>query len=166
MNQLEIPNYWSGRCFGCSRTNPRGLRLRFWRSEKGCFTKCTVTDDLCGWGSLVHGGIISALLDEVAAWTIVAYLARLGVTREVSVRYLKPVPTNTELVVEGQIISCDERSAVLRSTIHSADGRLLAESESKWMFPKLSSIAKIARVDEATLQEFLARYPSSGPGGK
>jgi acyl-CoA thioesterase FadM len=102
----------------------------------------------------------------VAAWTIIAHLARLGITREISIRYLKPVPTNTELVVEGQIVSHDEKSAVLRSTVHSAGGRLLAESESKWMFPRLSGIAKIARVDESMLQQFLARYHSSGPGRK
>lgn len=166
MNQHEIPNYWPGRCFGCSRTNARGLRLRFWLSEKSCFTRCTVPDDLCGWDGLVHGGIISALLDEVAAWTTIAHLARIGITREVSIRYLKPVQTNTELLVEGRIISHDEKSAVLRSTIHSAGGRLLAESESKWMFPKLSSIAKITRVDELMLQQVLARYASSGPGRK
>lgn len=164
MDQREIPNYWSSQCFGCSPANPRGLQLRFWRSEKGCITRCTIADDLCGWGSLVHGGVVSVLLDEVAAWTIIAHLARLGLTREISIRYLKPVPTNTELVVEGQLISRDKKTAVLRSTIHSAGSGLLAESESKWVFPKLSSIAKIAQVDESTLREFLAKYPSNGPG--
>jgi uncharacterized protein (TIGR00369 family) len=159
LNQREIPNYWQGRCFGCSRTNTLGLQLRFWLSEHGCFTRCTIPDYLCGWDGLVHGGIISALLDEVAAWTIIARLARLGITREVSIRYVKPVPTDTELVVEGQIISQDGRNAVLRSTIHSTDGTLLAESESSWMFPRLSSIAKITQIEESTLQQFLARYP-------
>jgi len=158
LNQREIPNYWQGLCYGCSRTNTQGLQLRFWLSEHGCFTRCTIPDYLCGWDGLVHGGIISALLDEVAAWTIIARLGRLGITREASIRYLKPVPTNTELVVEGQITIHDERSAVLRSTIHSTDRTLLAEGESSWMFPRLSSIAKIGEADESTLQQFLARY--------
>lgn len=158
MNQREIPNYWPGRCFGCSQTNTQGLKLRFWVSEQGCFTKCTIPDHLCGFDGLVHGGIIATLLDEVAAWTLIACLARLGITREISTRYLKPVPTNTELLVEGQIISHDERNAVLRSTIRSADGTVLAEGESKWMFLKPSSLAHIAGVDEPTLQQFLAIY--------
>jgi acyl-CoA thioesterase FadM len=75
-----------------------------------------------------------------------------------SIRYVKPVPTDRELVVEGRITGHDERQAALRSTIHS-HGTLLAESESSWMFPKLSSIAKIAKVDESTVRQFLARYP-------
>ncbi len=48
LDQSEIPNYWSGQCFGCSPTNSRGLQLRFWQSEKGCFTRCTIADELCG----------------------------------------------------------------------------------------------------------------------
>jgi len=134
------------------------MQLRFWLSEQGCFTKCAVPDYLCGFDGLVHGGIISALMDEVAAWTIIVRLARLGITREISIRYLKPVRTNTELVVEGNITSHDKRNANLRSSIHSAGGTLLAEGESKWTFPRISSISKIAQIDESTLQQFLSRY--------
>jgi hypothetical protein len=44
---------------------------------------------------------------------------------------------------------------VVRSAIHSADGTLLAESESRWAFAKLSRIASVAGVDEKILQQFL-----------
>jgi hypothetical protein len=80
LNQREIPNYWQGHCFGCSQTNTHGLQLRFWLSGEGCFTRCTIPERLCGWDGLVHGGIVAALLDEVAAWTIIARLGRLGIT--------------------------------------------------------------------------------------
>lgn len=164
LNQREVPNYWPGYCFGCSQKNPQGLKLCFWLSEQGCFTKCTIPDHLCGFDGLVHGGIITTLLDEVAAWTLIARLARLGITREISTRYLKPVPTNTELLVEGQILSHDQRNAVLRSTIRSADGTLLAESESTWVFLKPSSLANILGVDESTLRQFLNRYSPKAEG--
>jgi uncharacterized protein (TIGR00369 family) len=113
---------------------------------------------------MVHGGIIATLLDEVGAWTIISRLARVGITSEISIRYLKPVPTNTELIVEGQIVSHNERNAVLRTTLLSADGTLLAEGESKWMFPRLSTIANIAGIDEPMLQQFLGRYPRKEEG--
>ena len=99
MNDREIPNDWTGNCFGCSRKNTQGLRLRFWLSEEGCFTKCTIPDHLCGLDGVVHGGIVTVLLEEVAAWMITACLSRLGITREISVRYLKPTRTNAELLV-------------------------------------------------------------------
>ena len=158
MSEREVPNHWSGRCFGCSTTNPHGLHLRFWYSEQGCFTKCTIPDYLCGIDGIVHGGILALLLDEVAQWTNSARLGRFGMTRNISIRYLKPVKTNTEITVESQIISQDERNAVQQSTIHSADGTLVAESRSEWLLPKVSMVASVTSVDEATLQQFLAKY--------
>ena len=160
VNQLKVPRYWPGNCFGCSPTNAQGLQLRFWVSEQGCFTQCTIPDHLCGFDGLVHGGIIATLLDEVAAWTIIAHLGRIGVTREMLTRFLKPVPTNTELVVEGRVINHDERSADLHSTIRSADGTLLAEGESKWVLPRLSTIASLLGIDEQVVQKFLGTSPA------
>ncbi len=104
-------------------------------------------------------GIITLLLEEVAQWFIIGCLGRFGITREISVRYLKPVPTNTELHVVGQIIKQEEKSVVMHSAIHSSDNVLLVEGESNWSLPSLSTIAKITSVDELKLREFLFRYP-------
>jgi len=155
MSEKEIPNNWTGQCFVCSKSNNHGLGLRFWHSEKGSFTRCSIPDHLCGLDGIVHGGIISLLLDEVALWTIIGQLGKMGVTREISVRFFKPVPTNSELLVEGQIIEEDNKNISLHSTIYSKDEVLLAESESTWILTSLSTMAKISNVDESTLQSFL-----------
>lgn len=158
VNEREVPNYWPGGCFGCSRTNPHGLHLRFWYSEHGCFTRHTIPDHLCGIDGIVHGGILALLLDEVAQWTNIARLGRFGMTRNISIRYLKAVRTNTEITVESQIISWDDKNAVQQSTIHTADGTMVAESRSEWMLPSPSVIARVTSADEETLHQFLAKY--------
>ena len=158
MSEREVPNYWPGRCFGCSTTNPHGLHLRFWYSEQGCFTRCTIPDYLCGIEGVVHGGILALLLDEVAEWTIIAHLGRFGITRSISIRYFKAGKTDTEVIVESQIVSHDDKNAVQRSTIHTSDGILLAESTSEWILPSASVLARVESADRATLQEFLAKY--------
>ena len=159
MNEHKIPNYWEGRCFGCSTSNSHGLKLEFWLSEAGCFTHCTIPDHLCGVEGMAHGGIISLLLDEVAEWTIISRLGQMGLTRELLVRFLKPVPTNTQVRVEGVITEQEGANLVLRSTIQANDGTLLAEGESKWLIPKVATLAKIAGVEEQFLQTFLDHYP-------
>ncbi len=164
MDHPEITNRWPGLCFGCSPANPRGLRLRFWRSEQGCFTRYAIPEHLCGFDKVAHGGIIATLLDEVSAWTVIACLGRLGVTREISIRYLRPVPTGIELKVAGQVISHDGRSAIVRASVAPAGApahEVLAESTSTWALPKLSSIARMAGLDEPALREYLQ---SMGPG--
>jgi acyl-coenzyme A thioesterase PaaI-like protein len=162
MDGREIQNHWEGQCFGCSRTNAHGLRLHFWRSEEGCFTKCTIPAHLCGIDGLVHGGIVALLLDEVAQWTIIGTLGKFGVTREITVRYLKPVPTESELVVEGRIVGQEDKNVTLRSTLWRTAGEPLAEGESRWLLASPAAIARLSAVDEGTLQRFLANYSAAG----
>lgn len=161
--QREIHGQWPGHCFGCSPDNPHGLKLRFRHAEQGCVAECVVSDSMCGFDGLVHGGIIATLLDEAAAWAVIAHLGRLGLTREMTTRYHKPVPTNTEILLKGRVTSHDGHNAVVRSAIHAADGTLLAESESSWAFAKLSRIASVAGVEEKILQQFLDGCRNSGP---
>ncbi|MDI7261239.1 MAG: PaaI family thioesterase [Thermodesulfobacteriota bacterium] len=149
-------NSWEGHCFGCSRKNVQGLQLRFSVSEQGCFTRCMIPDHFCGFDGLAHGGIIATLLDEVSAWTIISRLGKFGITQEIRIRYLKPVPTNTEIMAEGKILNCDEKNGAVQAAILSAEGTLLAESESQWVFPSLSIISRISGVEESTLKQFLA----------
>ena len=151
----EITGRWPGSCFGCSGTNLHGLHLHFRHTDNGCTTRYTVAETFCGFDGLVHGGIVATLLDEAAAWAVIARLGRLGVTREMTTRYLKPVPTGTELIVSGVITSHDERNAIVRASINAQDGSLLAEAESSWAFPRLSRIAALAGVGETTLQQFI-----------
>ena len=159
MNGKEVPNHWGGKCFGCSKTNTHSLRLRFWLSDQGCYTRCAIPDFLCGFDGLVHGGIIAFLLDEVAQWTMISRIGRVGLTREITVRYFKPVPTNTEIVVEGKITHQKGKNVILNSTICSDDHTLLAASESSWFLANLAIIAEVSGVDESTLQAFLSNYP-------
>jgi uncharacterized protein (TIGR00369 family) len=159
MKDQEIPNYWTGQCFGCSTVNSYSLRLRFYLSENGCYTTCSIPDYLCGIDGVVHGGMIALLLDEVSQWTMIARLGKMGLTSEISVRYLKPVSTNTEIVVEAKIKTQDEKDTVLHSTVRSKDNELLAEGESRWTMADPSVIAKVSKVNESQVREFLAKYP-------
>ena len=160
MENEEIKARWPGSCFGCSPTNPHGLKLRFRHAEQGCVTRCTVPDTLCGFDGLVHGGILSTILDETAAWALFAHLGRFGVTREITTRFLKPVTTNREILVEGRVVSHDRGKARVHSSILSPEGDLLTEADSDWVFVKTSRIASLAGVDEEVLDTFLEQCRS------
>jgi len=144
---------WPGACFACC--NPSGLKLRFWHSAQGVATHCTVPGTYCGFDGLVHGGIISTILDEASCWVVFARLGKLGVTQKMTTTYLRPVKIATELVVAAEIMADDGRTSRVRATISDAAGVLLAESESLWAFPRLSRIAALAEVEEQQLASFL-----------
>ncbi len=154
---LEIPNSWEFNCFGCSPTNDHGLQLRFYLSNKGCYAKYSVPDYFCGFDKWVHGGIISSILDEAAAWTIISQLFKVGITREITTKFLNPVQAKTLIRIEGEIITSDKKFAIVHSKITSDGGLLLAEAESKWSLPSTSTLAKIAGMDEQKLEDLFKR---------
>jgi len=119
---------------------------------------------LCGIDGVVHGGIITLLLEEVAQWTIISHFGKFGMTREISVRYLKPASTNTEILVEAQITNQSEKNILFRSTVHNSGGILLTESESNWIFVSPAAISRATAVDESMLQDFLAKYTKNVEG--
>ena len=55
-------------CFGCGDNNPIGLRLRFAYAGNGVEASFTPSAEHQGFHDVVHGGIISTVLDEAMAW--------------------------------------------------------------------------------------------------
>ena len=154
----EIPQYWPGNCFACSRTNPVGLKLRFWISEQGCLSKCILSENYSGFTGIAHGGIISTLIDEVAAWTIIVKKKKLGFTTDMSIRYIKPVPVNTEIIIQGEIINNDDKKVNVKTSIISGNNILLAEGICKYMIPEVSVLARLGNIEESVLVQFLNAY--------
>jgi len=54
-------------CFACGKDNSDGLQLKFKYSEDGSKAETTYIppEKFQGWKDIVHGGIITTLLDEL-----------------------------------------------------------------------------------------------------
>ncbi len=57
-------------CFACGRANPYGLHLDFEVARDRAMTRFTALREHTGYDGAVHGGIVSALLDETMGWAI------------------------------------------------------------------------------------------------
>lgn len=109
-------------CFGCGPENPAGLRLEFQETAEGVEVRYTVPTDLQGAPGIVHGGIQATLLDETLCMTAYAKLGVPVVTGELTVRYLRPVPTGAGLLIRGRLVEEKGRSAFIEGAILLADG--------------------------------------------
>ena len=99
---VKIPEY---NCFACSPKNDIGLKMQFY--EEGDLIKCdwAPKEEFCGYHNILHGGIQSTLMDEIASWTMMVKLKKAGVTSKMDVRYKKPVYANTGPIhLESKII--------------------------------------------------------------
>jgi acyl-coenzyme A thioesterase PaaI-like protein len=109
-----------GQCFGCSPDNPAGLRLRFFRDPAGVRCETTVAVAYQGAPDVVHGGIQAVLLDETCC--AAAYFTRGGfvVTGALELRYRRPCPVGTPLVVTARIVADEGRFLRIRGEIREA----------------------------------------------
>lgn len=80
-NREPIPKLEGYNCFACGTTNPIGLNLNFYREGEYVCSDITLDKNYEGWENMAHGGIVSALLDEVMSWTVI-YFRRVFLSRE------------------------------------------------------------------------------------
>ncbi len=80
-------------CFGCSPTNPIGLKMRFFGKpgEPEVVTRYVVRENYCGFKAYAHGGIIALLFDEILAYASYHVHEQFGMTKSLNVQFHKPV---------------------------------------------------------------------------
>jgi len=123
----------SKHCFVCGVANPCGLHLKFFEEIPGEVTcDFTVPENFQGYPGIVHGGVISAILDEVSGRTIMGEPdnPRFMFTARMEVRFHKNVPVGRPLHAEGKVLQIRKRVATVTGGIYDLEGNLLAECES------------------------------------
>jgi acyl-coenzyme A thioesterase PaaI-like protein len=136
-------------CFGCGRLNPWGLKLSFYESPdgEGLWAPWTPLRQHEGYDGIVHGGIITTVLDEVMAWT--GYQRGIwAVTGRIAVSFRKPVEIGVPVRAIGRIVADRVRLLDLAGELRrESDGVLLAEATGTFV-----------RVPEEKAQGWQRRY--------
>lgn len=117
-------------CFVCGRENPVGLKIAFYDVGPGEVTAdYMVPSHFQGYPGITHGGVIAAMLDELAGRTQM-HDAPSGfmVTAQLDVRYRKPVPVEVPLKLVGKAVERKGRISKATGQIFGPGGQLLAEA--------------------------------------
>lgn len=124
-------------CFACGTANPIGLNLDFYRVGDKICSEVTLDRYHVGWENVVHGGIISTLLDEVMSWAIMYSKKVFLVTRSMNIKYVRPVLIGMPLTARGWLVDDSEPPKIrARAEIRDDQERLLVRSRGE--FIKLS----------------------------
>ena len=93
------------RCFGCGPGHPSGLHVRVFKTDDGVVSPIVVPHAYEGPPGAVHGGIVAAYLDEILGGAAVRATGKIAVTGELTVRYVRPVPSETPLLGRGRLVA-------------------------------------------------------------
>jgi uncharacterized protein (TIGR00369 family) len=119
-------------CFGCGDDNHAGLHLKFFvDEEQRVLCRFRLAAQFQGPPGHAHGGIIATLLDEAMSKAN-RHRNIVAMTRHISIDYLRPVPLETDLLLEGgsesDIGSASGRKHRCSAEIRDASGTVLASA--------------------------------------
>ena len=172
MSRLDVPPHHDPSCWGCGET-PLGLRLPRPEVEGEELYEAYVHFEEAHQGGpgIVHGGLVSALLDE-ACGLLATWYRFPAVTARIFVRYRRPVAINTELLVRARLTGERGRRLHVRGEI--TDGtEVLAEARSAFLHVPLEHFlatpegraaaeAWSSRLEETTKSEMRNPVGSTG----
>ena len=126
----EIVKYHN--CFVCGDRNSGGLQARFFFDGQQATSEIVADESFEGYRGIYHGGVISAMLDEVM---IKALLAGdiYAVTAELTVKFKRPVRTGETVRFAGRETGRKGRVYFTEGEALAADGQPYATATGKYI---------------------------------
>ena len=122
-------------CFVCGSRNSGGLHIPVHDSIKGhtCSFTWAPGPVYQSYAGIVHGGILSTLMDEAMGYAVMGENSELvAVTADMHIRYLRPTPIGVPLTVAATLVGQRKNMYFARASIILPDGNVLAEAEGRF----------------------------------
>ena len=134
----------SGQCLVCGVNNPFSLRTRFYELENGMLAGVTVPHwEHQSYPQRVHGGMISALLDEVIGRAInITEPETWAVTTNLEVKFIKPVPYDVQLIALAKITQVNRKLFSGEAELILPSGEVAAVGKGKYFKQNLGNITE------------------------
>jgi len=118
-------------CFVCGDKNPIGLNVPFYVKDDRVVAEYTAGRHFEGYKDILHGGILSALLDEVMIRSVLA-LGLHALTSEINVKFKKMVKIGDRLSLEGKLVEDKGKILLAEGKITNQKNEVVAEGEGKF----------------------------------
>ena len=159
----RLPNSETHNCFGCSPINPSGLQMKFYTNDVSVFSEVRVPKHLCGWNNLIHGGVLSTILDEIMSWAAIYLLKRITLTKSMTIDFLKPVYIDHALKAEGKVLELiGKDEAVMEGILSQGNRTICTRSTAKFAVFSPAVAKRLGIADEAHLNWFERIYNIGG----
>lgn len=132
-------------CFVCApvENNPKGLNLEFIQTEKGAETRFTLPRSFQSYPGFLHGGIVSAVLDETMAYAGVFRFEKLPLTRRLTLSYRRGVEAGKEFVCRSQIVDASETGFTATGAILLPGRGTFVLAEADFILPTLEQAERL-----------------------
>jgi uncharacterized protein (TIGR00369 family) len=118
-----LPGY--KKCFFCGPATG-GLALELHYEEEGTFCEFTAHKKFQGFDGMLHGGIVTGILDEVMWWALFMEKKVTCATSKIEVHFKKPVLCGNRYKASGHLMGVTGRTHLMSGQIEDKAGRVCA----------------------------------------
>ncbi len=122
----KLPTY--KHCFICGLENEIGLKARFWIEGDGAKAECEPDARYEGYKGVVHGGVVSAMLDEVMGKAIMAVGGPINMTARLNIRFRQSAIVGQKLTFEAQCLGRKRQFFDTKGVAYNEAGQVIAEA--------------------------------------
>jgi len=120
-----LPGY--KKCFFCGPATG-GLALELYYQEKRAFCEFVAHEKFQGFDGMLHGGIVTGILDEVMWWTLVMEMKVICATSKIEVQFKKPILCGDGYRASGYLVETTGRTYLVSGQIEDEEGHICARS--------------------------------------
>jgi uncharacterized protein (TIGR00369 family) len=131
-------------CFVCGDKNIHGINARFFWDGDTASTDVVLSEQFDGFRGISHGGVVTALLDEVMIKSVLA-TNRHPVTAELTVKFIKPARTGIMLRFVGRMVASKGRLFRAVASVSDPSGAIIAQAEGKFLEGSADLVAELKR---------------------
>ncbi|MEL6892405.1 MAG: PaaI family thioesterase [Actinomycetota bacterium] len=145
-------------CFVCEQRNSSGLQIPFFHdTERNVVVADFELDHrFSGAPTMLHGGVVLAVLDEAMAWACIAIGRQWAVTSTTSTDFHRAVYVDKPHMVEAEIVEQTDAVITTEARILNAKGVVRAEGRATFTPLGEAEIKRAAGVDpDAPLDDSL-----------
>jgi len=140
-------------CFFCGRTT-NGLCLELQYLDGGTLCQFTPPEVFQGFGGILHGGIITGILDEVMFWAVLMETQKICVTVKIETVFKRPIfcgrtyrasgrllhtPYDTDYFAQGTITDeSGKNCATGKASFHIMRGMTIEDMQKDLIFTGIS----------------------------
>ncbi len=147
-------------CFGCGFENIHGLQMKFESNGDELRSQLDLPERFRGWSNLIHGGVLSTILDETMSWTAIFFSKKFILTKGMQIDFLLPVRVGMPLFSYGRIKEyIGKREVLVVAEIRGENNAIYAASEGVFALFNKKQFLKMRIIPEADLELMSSLIP-------
>ena len=155
MTFRQLPNSNRHQCFGCGSRNTCGLQMKIFSDNRVVCSWITLPEHVVGWNTVIHGGVVATILDEIMGWAGLYLLQKVTLTKSMTTEFIKALHVGEKIRAEGKVLESDgKHNALIEGSIYNDHDVICARATGNFNILSLKIAKRLGIVTDTHIHDF------------